>query len=262
MIVRLLPKVSLAVVGCGGVISSSPHPAVQLGVVRERIKAVCPVFMALEFVQQLPELIGSAVEKNPFTGYAAIFGAMFLENLFPPIPSEVIMPLGGFYVQQGKLSLIPVVLAGLLGTVLGALPWYGIGRLVNEERIEQWLARHGRWIGIRPQELQRSRTWFNRHGTALVFWGRLIPGIRTLISVPAGIEMMPLAPFLVWTTAGSLIWTLLLTLAGLALGEGYSRVELWIEPVAKVVKVVLVVAFLAGLVWLGLRIWKKRADTH
>jgi membrane protein DedA with SNARE-associated domain len=218
--------------------------------------------VAIELIEKLPTLIGDAVEANPLAGYGAIFAAMFLENLFPPIPSEVIMPLGGFYVQQGKLALIPVVLAGLLGTVLGALPWYGIGRLVNEDRIEHWLDRHGRWIGISPQELRRSRAWFNRHGTALVFWGRLIPGIRTLISVPAGIEMMPMAPFLLWTTAGSLIWTLLLTLAGLALGEGYSRVELWIAPVTQVVKVLLVVAFLAAAAWLGLRIWKKRANTH
>ncbi|MEB3166391.1 MAG: DedA family protein [Cyanobacteriota bacterium] len=218
--------------------------------------------MALELVQKLPEMIGAAVEANPGSGYAAIFAAMFLENLFPPIPSELIMPLGGFYVQQGKLALLPVVLAGLLGTVIGALPWYGIGRLVNEERIEQWLARHGRWIGISPQELHRSRTWFNRHGTALVFWGRLVPGIRTLISVPAGIEMMPFVPFLIWTTAGSLIWTLLLTVAGLLMGESYSKVELWIEPVAKLIKVLLVVAVLGSLTWLGLRTWKKRRDSH
>ena len=218
--------------------------------------------MAIELIQKLPEMIGSAVEANPMAGYGAIFSAMFLENLFPPIPSELIMPLGGFYVQQGKLAFIPVVLAGLLGTVLGALPWYGIGRLVNEERIERWLERHGRWIGISPQELHRSRNWFNRHGTALVFWGRLIPGIRTLISVPAGIEMMPFVPFLIWTTAGSLIWTLLLTVAGLVLGEGYSNVEVWIEPVAKVIKVLLVVAVLGFGVWLGLRTWKKRTNSH
>ena len=214
--------------------------------------------MAIELVQQLPELIGKAVEANPGAGYGAIFAAMFLENLFPPIPSELIMPLGGFYVQQGKLSLVPVVLAGLLGTVLGALPWYGIGRLVNEQRIEAWLERHGRWIGISPQELRRSREWFSRHGTALVFWGRLVPGIRTLISVPAGIEMMPFGPFLIWTTAGSLIWTLLLTVAGLVLGEGYSNVEVWIEPVARLVKVLLVIAVLAFAVWLGLRTWRRR----
>ena len=186
---------------------------------------------------------------------------MFLENLFPPIPSELIMPLGGFYVQQGQLELLPVVLAGLLGTVIGALPWYGIGRLINEERIEQWLGAHGRWIGISPAELARSRRWFSRYGTALVFWGRLVPGIRTLISVPAGIEMMPMSPFLLWTTAGSLIWTLLLTVAGMVLGEGYSNVELWIEPVSKVVKVTLVVAVLAGGVWLALRIWRRRQSS-
>lgn len=217
--------------------------------------------MEIELIQKLPELIGAAVAANPIAGYGAIFGAMFLENLFPPIPSELIMPLGGFYVQQGQLAFVPVVLAGLAGTVLGALPWYGVGRLVNEERIEHWLERHGRWIGISPQELHRSRNWFNRHGTALVFWGRLVPGIRTLISVPAGIEMMPLVPFLLWTTAGSLIWTLLLTVAGMALGKGYTNVEIWLEPVAQVIKVLLVLVVLAFGAWLGLRTWKKRQDS-
>ena len=211
-----------------------------------------------DVITRLPELIGQAVEANQWLGYTAIFAAMFLENLFPPIPSELIMPLGGFYVQQGQLQLIPVVIAGLLGTVLGALPWYGIGRLINEERIEQWLARHGRWIGISPGELARSRRWFTRYGTALVFWGRLVPGIRTLISVPAGIEMMRMAPFLIWTTAGSLIWTLLLTVAGIVLGEGYSNVEVWIDPVSKLVKLLLVIAVLAGGIWLGLRVWRRR----
>jgi membrane protein DedA with SNARE-associated domain len=220
------------------------------------------VIVALELVQKLPELIGQAVDANPASGYAAIFAAMFLENLFPPIPSELIMPLGGFYVRGGQLALVPVVLAGLLGTVLGALPWYGIGRLVNEQRLERWLDRHGRWLGISTEELRRSRVWFNRHGTALVFWGRLIPGIRTLISVPAGIELMPIVPFLIWTTAGSLIWTLLLTLAGYGLGEAYANVEVWLDPVAKAIKVLLVLAVLGFAVWLGLRIWKKKQDSH
>ncbi|MDA0291671.1 MAG: DedA family protein [Cyanobacteria bacterium] len=211
-----------------------------------------------EMLQQLPQLIGSAVEANPFLGYVAIFATMFLENLFPPIPSEMIMPLGGFYVQQGKLALLPVVIAGLGGTVLGALPWYGLGRLINEERLEQWLERHGRWIGISANDLKRSRIWFNRYGTALVFWGRLVPGVRTLISVPAGMELMPFTPFLLWTTGGSLIWVLILTLSGLALGSGYDNVELWLEPVAKAVKVILVIAALAFGSWLGLRAWRRR----
>ncbi|QEY32489.1 DedA family protein [Synechococcus sp. RSCCF101] len=211
-----------------------------------------------DLVTRLPELIGQAVAANQWLGYGSIFAAMFLENLFPPIPSELIMPLGGFYVQQGQLQFIPVVLAGLAGTVLGAFPWYGIGRLVNEERLEHWLGRHGRWLGISPDDLARSRRWFSRYGSALVFWGRLVPGIRTLISVPAGVEMMPMVPFLIWTTAGSLIWTILLTVAGIALGESYARVELWIEPVSKVIKVLLVVAVVGGGIWLGLRAWRRR----
>ena len=94
-----------------------------------------------------------------------------------------------------------------------------------------------------------------------MFWGRLIPGIRTLISVPAGIEMMPIAPFLLWTTAGSLIWTLLLTVAGMLLGESYTNVELWVDPVSKAVKVLLVVAVLAGAIWMALRVWRRRQSS-
>ena len=210
----------------------------------------------IELVNALPQLIGEAVEANQALGYFAIFLAMFLENLFPPIPSELIMPLGGFYVQQGQLEFLPVVLAGLLGTVLGAMPWYGLGRLANEKRMELWLANNGKWIGISPDELARSRRWFNRYGSALVFWGRLVPGIRTLISVPAGIEMMPLAPFLIWTSAGTLIWTLLLTSAGYGLGASYMNVGLWLEPFSKVIKVLLGFAACSVVVWLTIRIWR------
>ncbi len=210
-----------------------------------------------QLLTQLPTLIGNAVEANQWIGYGTILLAMFLENLFPPIPSELIMPLGGFYVQQGQLHFLPVVLAGLIGTVFGAFPWYGIGRLVNEKRLENWLSNHGKWIGISPDELSRSRRWFNRYGTALVFWGRLIPGIRTLISVPAGVELMPLLPFVIWTSAGSLIWMILLTSAGYALGESYTNVEIWIDPISKLIKVILALGFVSAFVWIVLRIWKR-----
>ena len=211
-----------------------------------------------DFIARLPELIGSAVEANPLMGYLVIAAVMLLENVFPPIPSELVMPLGGFFVQQGKLELVPVILAGLIGTVLGAWFWYGVGRLINEQRIEHWLERHGRWIGISPNDLARSRRWFNRHGSAVVFWGRIIPGVRTLVSVPAGIELMPQLPFLAWTTAGSLIWIVLLTLAGQGLGEGYQRVELLIEPVTKLVKVLLVVAAVAATAWVARNVIRQR----
>ena len=214
------------------------------------------------FLIALPQLIGDAVASSPLLGYGAIFIAMVLENIFPPTPSELIMPLGGFYVQQGMLQLIPVVLAGLLGTVVGALPWYGIGRLVNEQRLEIWLQRHGRWLGISVDELKRTRTWFARHGSAVVFWGRLVPGIRTLISVPAGIQLMPLTPFLLWTTMGSFLWTLLLTVAGMALGTGYQQVEIWLEPVSEVAKVILVLILLGLVVFVGLRMLRRSRSPH
>ncbi len=216
-----------------------------------------------ELVTTLISFIGDAVELNQWVGYFAILLAMFLENIFPPIPSELIMPLAGFYVYQDKLSFFPVVLAGLLGTVLGAFPWYGIGRLINEERLELWLSKYGRWIGINPKELKKSRLWFSRYGTALVFWGRLVPGVRTLISVPAGVELMPIAPFIIWTTAGSFVWTILLTVSGMILGEGYSRVELWIEPFSKIMKVVLIVGLISSFIWLTIRSFiknTKKAD--
>lgn len=206
-----------------------------------------------DFVDALPSLVSRAVDANPLLGYLVIGGVMLLENVIPPIPSEVVMPLAGFLVQQGKLDLVPAVLAGLVGTVLGAWFWYGVGRLVNEEQLERWLTRHGRWLGLEPQALANSRRWFNRHGVAVVFWGRVIPGIRTLVSVPAGIELMPQRSFLFWTTAGSLLWVLLLTVMGSALGEGYKRVAGWIEPFADLIKVLIVMAVALGMLWLALQ---------
>ena len=210
-----------------------------------------------EFISSLPLLIGHAVETNQLIGYGAILLAMFLENLIPPIPSELIMPLGGFYVSQGQLGFFPVVLAGLIGTVIGALPWYGIGRLVNEERLEQWLEKNGRWLGINPQELARSRKWFNRYGVSLVFWGRLVPGIRTLISVPAGVELMPIAPFLIWTTAGSLIWTLFLTITGFYLGDNYGNIEKWISPFSSIFKIIIITFISVALITLIYKTLRK-----
>ena len=210
-----------------------------------------------EFISSLPVLIGNAVETNQWIGYGAIALAMFLENLIPPIPSELIMPLGGFYVYQGQLDFFRVVLGGLLGTVIGALPWYGIGRLVNEQRLEKWLEKNGRWIGINPQELSRSRKWFNKYGVSLVFWGRLVPGIRTLISVPAGVELMPITPFLIWTSAGSLIWTLFLTITGFYLGDSYRNIEKWISPFSSIFKIIIIIIISFALITLIYKTLRK-----
>ena len=142
-------------------------------------------------------------------GYGGVFLAMLVENFLQFIPSEAIMPLAGYLVFTGKLQLLPTILAGTAGTIAGTLPWYLIGRLVNTELLEAQLDRHGAWFGITPGKLRHARHWFQRYGAWVVFWGRLVPILRTLISIPAGIEMMPWRPFLLWTSLGSLLWNAL-----------------------------------------------------
>ena len=180
-----------------------------------------------------------AVEKNSTIAYLTICLAMFLENIIPPIPSEIIMPLGGFFVYQQKLNFYILVFWGLFGTILGSLPWYYLGKLVNEKRLSNFLDKKGKYLGISSNDLTKSKKWFERYGVSLVFWGRLVPGIRTLISVPAGIELMPLRTFLIWTTLGSCIWVAFLTYAGYLFGENYQIIETYLEKVKYVVKPVL-----------------------
>jgi membrane protein DedA with SNARE-associated domain len=205
-------------------------------------------------VEALPRLIQEGADRHPLLGYVLIAACMFLENLFPPIPAELIMPLGGFLAHTGQLQIGPVILSGLLGTVLGAWFWYGIGRCINEERLEHLIGRHGRWLGVTPNNLRQSRRWFNLHGAAVVFWGRLVPGVRTFISVPAGMELMPQTPFLAWTTAGSSILVVILALAGQALGENYGSVLRWVEPISGLVLQALLMAALG----LGLFVLLRR----
>lgn len=183
----------------------------------------------LNILSSIPDLITKSVESNPDIAYLVIAFAMFLENIIPPIPSEIIMPLGGFFVYQGTLNFYVLVFFGLLGTVIGALPWYYLGKLMNERRISNFIEKKGKFIGITAKDLKKSKLWFDQYGISLVFWGRLIPGIRTLISVPAGIELMPLGTFLIWTTLGSLIWIIALTLAGYAFGENYDVISQYID---------------------------------
>jgi len=215
--------------------------------------------VALEgFVDSLVQQISAAVEVNPWQAYGLIALALLLENLIPPIPTELVMPLAGFLVHQQKLELVFVILAGLAGTVLGAVFWYGVGRLINEERLEHWLRRRGRWLGLRAEDLATSRRWFARHGAAVVFWGRIVPGVRPFVSLPAGIELMPLGPFLLWTSAGSLIWVVALTLAGSALGANYAVVIDGLLWVATLVRDGVLLIVLAAGVWVALRWLRNR----
>ena len=181
-------------------------------------------------------------------GYWGIGLLMFLENLFPPIPSELIMPLAGFTVAKGQMNFQYAVLAGVLGTILGALPWYYAGKLVGEEQLGAIADRYGKWFGISKADIDKANRWFYRHGNQAVLLGRLVPGIRTLISLPAGISQMRLAPFLVYSTIGTTVWITLLTYAGYLLGDHYDRVDEYLAPVSKIVLGGLIVALVVWMV--------------
>lgn len=168
-------------------------------------------------------------------GYTGVFFLMVAENLFPPIPSELIMPLAGFTAAQGKLNVVLVVLAGTAGSLLGALFWYYIGRWLGQERLKHFAARHGRWLTLTPEQVGQASDWFDRYGAMAVFFGRLVPTVRTLISVPAGISAMPLASFLLFTALGTAIWTALLAGAGYVLQDHYGRVADYVGPVSNVI---------------------------
>lgn len=181
-------------------------------------------------------------------GYWGIGLLMFAENLFPPIPSELIMPLAGFTVAQGKMNFLLAVLAGVIGTIVGALPWYYAGKLVGEKRLKRLADKYGKWITVSSQDIDKAKHWFDRYGNKAVLYCRLVPGVRTLISLPAGISNISLISFLLYSTIGTTLWVILLTYAGYLLGNNYELVDQYLGPVSKIVLVILIVAFVVWIV--------------
>jgi membrane protein DedA with SNARE-associated domain len=169
------------------------------------------------------------------TGYFGIALLMFVENVFPPIPSELIMPLAGFTAARGELNIVGAVLVGSVGSVLGSTLWYFAGYWLGADRLKRLAARHGRWLTLTPDEIDKADAWFDRHGHKAVLIGRLVPAVRTLISVPAGISEMRLVPFLIYSGIGTLVWTTLLGSAGYFLESQYEQVAAWLNPVSNVV---------------------------
>lgn len=165
-------------------------------------------------------------------GVIGIALLMFLENVFPPIPSELIMPLAGVVAAGGETSIILVILAGTTGSLAGATFWYVIGRLFDHEFMKRFADRHGRWLTLTRVDLERVDDWFDAHGHWAVLFGRLIPTVRTLISIPAGLSQMPVTRFLAYSSIGTGIWTILLALAGYWLGTSYEIVGTWIDPLS------------------------------
>ncbi|MDP9444691.1 MAG: DedA family protein [Actinomycetota bacterium] len=165
--------------------------------------------------------------------------AIALENLFPPLPSELVLPLAGFTASRGDFTLVGALVWTTLGSLAGALVLYGLGAVLGRARMRALAVRLPL---VRVEDVDRSEAWFAKHGRKAVFFGRMIPLFRSFISIPAGIERMPLAQFAALTTAGSLIWNTVFVLAGYLLGENWHRVEAWVSPVQDLVVVVVAVA--------------------
>nr|MBA3312416.1 DedA family protein [Planctomycetaceae bacterium] len=157
--------------------------------------------------------------------YWGIALAMLLENVFPPIPSEAVLPGAGMTARRGNLSLIGVIAAASAGSLAGAILWYYVGRWIGTERLRRWAEGKGRYFGFSPKDIDRSNAWFERWGGTAVFIGRMIPGIRTLVSVPAGVAGMALPKFLAYSAAGTCLWSTLLVMVGWWLGRSSKTVE-------------------------------------
>lgn len=201
----------------------------------------------VEWVVSLMELLGA-----PGVGVAIL-----LENLFPPIPSEVVLPLAGFTVTAGDLSFWSTFLWATAGSVVGAWLLYWVGQAIGADRLRKvadWM-----WL-VEPEDVDKALRWFDKYGPASVFFGRLIPGVRSLISIPAGIDRMNFLTFTAWTACGSAVWNALLIGLGIWLGASYDVVARYIDRYSTVVYVILALAAAAAIVYLIRRSVKRRAD--
>lgn len=177
-------------------------------------------------------------------GYAGIAVLMLLENVFPPIPSELVLPFAGYVAATGDLHPAGVLAAAVAGSLLGALPWYWAGRKMGHGGLQRFAQRHGRLLTLSPEDVDRAQDWFHRHGAASVGFGRLVPAVRSVISMPAGVGQMPLASFLLWSTAGTAVWSAVLLAVGYVLQSQYEQAKDTIEWITRGVVAAMVAAYL------------------
>ena len=177
------------------------------------------------------------------SGYLGVGFLMFLETLFPPIPSEVIMPVAGVAAAQGRMSYTLAVLSGTAGAMLGNIVWYLAARALGHDRLRPIVRRHGKWLTLDWNDVERAHRWFDRHGILLVFVGRLIPTIRSIVSIPAGLLDMRFRNFFMASTLGTALWTALLAGAGFKLQENFADVGRIIGPISNLVLATLVVVY-------------------
>jgi membrane protein DedA with SNARE-associated domain len=199
-------------------------------------------------------IVGWAIRIMETLGAPGAGLTVALENLFPPIPSEVILPLAGFTASQGEMSLVAAIVWTTLGSVAGAAVLYAVGALLGRERTRAIAARLPL---VKLSDVDRTEAWFAKHGRKTVFFGRMVPLFRSFVSIPAGIERMPLATFLVLTTLGSLIWNAVFVMAGYLLGENRRVIE---DYAGAYQKVVLAVGALAVATFVGWRLVSERRN--
>ena len=194
---------------------------------------------------ELTGLVGWVADVIAALGVAGVFLLTLLDNFFPPVPSEVVLPMAGFLASQRRITLAGALIASTLGSVVGALVLYWLGSRVGQERLNRIMTK----IPLMEREdLDQARGWFERHGTPAVFFGRMVPGVRSLISIPAGSERMPLMTFTVATTLGSAVWNTGLVGAGYLLGQQWQAVGQYSEYIDYGLITALVVA-IARFVW-------------
>ncbi len=205
----------------------------------------------------MQELIISLMEQY---GYAGIFFLIALENIFPPIPSEVILTFGGFLTTYTSLGVPGVVAAATLGSLAGAIVLYGAGMLLSPERLKRFASgRGGSLLGLRPEDVEKADAWFQKTGTKAVFFCRCVPVVRSLISIPAGMSRMKLPRFFLYTAAGSLIWNILLVSLGAFVGESWGYIAYLAGEYSHVMLIVLGISAASGVIWmLGNRKCQKK----
>jgi len=172
-------------------------------------------------------MIDWATDLIDAIGVLGVAALVALENIFPPIPSELVLLLTGFNVSEGRFGYVEGVLAATVGSVVGAWVLYGIGRLLDDDRLERFLATIGRIVGLKRDDVHKGFVWFERHGTAVVLFGRLVPVVRSVVSIPAGAEKMPLGRFSLLTAAGSLVWNSIWVAIGWGLGDQWEKAGRW-----------------------------------
>jgi membrane protein DedA with SNARE-associated domain len=188
-------------------------------------------------------------------GYAGILFMMALENVFPPIPSEVILPFAGFMTTTTQLTVMGVVIISTTGSVLGAIILYGIGKLMDVGRLEKIIDRWGHIIRIKKEDIHRAAAWFDRYGYWTVLFCRMVPLVRSLISIPAGMAKMEFWLFLLFTIIGTAVWNIILILIGAALGESWTNILQFMNTYAAVTYLFIGMGIV---VFISLFIWKKR----